>query len=451
MSGSVKRSPGKRSFGRSFRRNRSGNVAMIVALCLPIILLIVGGAIDFGRAVELRMEMQDAADVASLAAIAVNSPGYKAGTNMSGDGPIGAGVTQAKAVFATDMRSHDELTAVAVNADVNKIKTVLKATVTVSGNYKPFMLGMMGMNTMPIQVVSTSSATVPPYIDFYLLLDNSPSMGVGATTADIDKMVANTSDKCAFACHQRDKPATGSNRDYYSLAKALGVTTRIDVVRQATQNLMATAEKTETTTNQYRMAIYHFGTAADLIDAQAPTPYLVSSLSPNLTQAATNAAAIDLMIMPSAGYNSDRQTNFNSMFASFNNSIITSVGTGESAASPQKVLFFVSDGANDSYDCAYSNGNTCRRITPLDTTTCTTLKNKGVRIAVLYTTYLPLPTNTFYNQYLAKYVSPTSQLASQMQACASPGLYFEVGPNQGISEAMSALFTRVISVVRINA
>jgi Flp pilus assembly protein TadG len=440
-----------RSLCRSFRHAHSGNAAMIVALCLPVILLVVGGAVDFGRAVELRTEMQDAADVASLAAIAVNSPGYKAGTAMMSDGAIAAGVAQAKAVFATDMRPHDELSATSVSADVNKVSSVLRATVTVTSNYKPFMLGMMGMTNMPLTVTSTSSATVPPYIDFYLLLDNSPSMGVGATTADINKMVANTSDQCAFACHQRDKPSTGSNRDYYSLAKALGVTTRIDVVRQATQNLMTTAQNTETLSNQYRMAIYDFGTAADAIDPQAPTPYQVSALSSNLTQSATNAAAIDLMVMPSAGYNSDRQTNFNSMLAAVNNSLITSVGNGMSAGSPQKVLFFVSDGANDSYDCAYSNGNTCRRITPIDTTTCTALKAKGVRIAVLYTTYLPLPTNAFYNQWMAKYVSPTSQLSSQMEACASSGLFFEVGPNQGISEAMSALFTRVISVVRINS
>jgi len=130
---------------------------------------------------------------------------------------------------------------------------------------------------------------------------------------------------------------------------------------------------------------------------------------------------------------------------------IPATGDGASAANPQKVLFFVSDGTNDGYDCAYSNGSSCRRITPLDTTSCTTLKNRGVRIAVLYTTYWPLPTNSFYNQYVAKYVSPTSQIATQMQSCASPGLYFEVSPSQGISAAMTALFQRVVSVVRINA
>jgi hypothetical protein len=34
-----------------------------------------------------------------------------------------------------------------------------------------------------------------------------------------------------------------------------------------------------------------------------------------------------------------------------------------------------------------------RRQEPIDITQCTALKAKGYRIAVLYTTYLPLPTN----------------------------------------------------------
>ena len=67
---------------------------------------------------------------------------------------------------------------------------------------------------------------MPQYIDFYLLLDNSPSMGVGATPTDVSKMVNNTSDKCAFACHDLN-----DNNNYYKLAKTLGVTTRIDVLR----------------------------------------------------------------------------------------------------------------------------------------------------------------------------------------------------------------------------
>ncbi len=425
--------------------NKRGNTLLIFALSIPVIFLMIGGAIDFGRAVQLRTQLQDSADVASLGSVAVNSPAYKLGMTM-GDGEIAVGETQAVNIFNSDMPSQKELSGTTIVAKVNKASTLVTSVVTVTTNYHPYMLSLMGMNTLPMHVTSTSSVTMPPYIDFYLLLDNSPSMGVGATTTDINTMVANTSDKCAFACHQRDLP----NKDYYALAKKLGVTMRIDVVRQATQNLMTTAKTTATLPNQYRMAIYDFGLAADSIDQKAPVAYQVSALTSDLTASATNAAAIDLMIMPSSGYNSDSQTNFQSTLTSLN-TLMPSPGTGLTSTTPQKVLFMVSDGANDSYDCAYSNGNTCRRITPIDTTICSTIKARGIRIAVLYTTYLPLPTNQFYNTYLAKYVAAPSQLASQMQACASPGLYFEVGPNQGISEAMTALFNKVVSVVRINS
>ncbi len=419
---------------------------MIVALSIVAIIVLVGGAIDFSRAVQLRSNLQDSADVASVGAIAVNSVAYKFGVAMNGNGTLSGGAEQALSIFNSNFRPAAELSAVSPNATVSKTGTVMTARVSVTANYKSYILGMIGLGTIPLSVDSTSTSTVPPYIDFYLLLDNSPSMGVGATTTDINTMVANTSDKCAFACHENDKPGA----DYYAKAKSLGVTTRIDVVRQATQDLMTTAKSTETIANQYRVAIYHFGKAADAIDAKNPGAFKLSDLTPDLSKSSSDASGIDLMTIPYQGYNSDRQTNFDTVLKDMNNEI-KAPGDGMSAGSPQKVLFFVSDGANDSYDCAYSNGNTCRRITPLDTTTCKVLKNRGVKIAVLYTTYLPLPTNSFYNSWMAKYVTPTSQIAAQMQDCASDGLYFEVSPSQGISAAMTALFQRIVSVVRINS
>jgi len=418
---------------------------MLFALAIPVIFLAVGGAVDFSRATQLRSQMQDAADIASVGSIAVNSPAFKAGLTMnSGTIPIGA--QKAQDIFNANFTPQKDLSKLKFSAKVSKSKSTMTSVVKVTAKYRPYILGLMGLTSVPVEVDSKSTATIPPYIDFYLLLDNSPSMGVGATTADIDTMVANTSDKCAFACHEGDKPGS----DYYALAKKLGVTTRIDVLRQATQKLMTTAKTTEALAGQYRMAIYDFGVAAEAIDPQNPPPYQISALSSNLDQTAGNASAIDLMTIPNQGYNSDRQTNFKSILQGMNVAI-PEPGDGTNAKKPQQVLFFVSDGANDSYDCAYSNGNTCRRITPLDTTTCNAMKARGVRIAVLYTTYLPLPTNGFYNQWMAKYVTPTSQIAEQMKACASDGLYFEVGPNQGISEAMTALFNKVISVVKIDS
>jgi len=36
-----------------------------------------------------------------------------------------------------------------------------------------------------------------------------------------------------------------------------------------------------------------------------------------------------------------------------------------------------------------------------------------------------------------------------MQSCASPGLYFEVSPTQGISQAMTALFQKAVAQARL--
>jgi hypothetical protein len=76
---------------------------------------------------------------------------------------------------------------------------------------------------------------------------------------------------------------------------------------------------------------------------------------------------------------------------------------------------------------------------------------------VLYTTYLALPTNAWYNKWIAPFnagpygPSPNSQIAQNMESCASPGLYFEVSPTQGISEAMNSLFQKAVADARISS
>jgi hypothetical protein len=259
--------------------------------------------------------------------------------------------------------------------------------------------------------------------------------------------VNNTSDKCAFACHDLSDP-----NNYYKLAKSLGVTTRIDVLRTATQQLMDTAKSTAVFSNQFRMAIYTFGASAKnagLTTIQSPTT--------NLTTAKTAAAAIDLMTVPYQNYAGDTDTDFDVL--NDINSTITNPGSGTTSSSPLKYLFFVSDGVadrvNGSPGCSRPVVNSTDPQTgksyvrcqePLDVALCTTLKNRGIKIAVLYTTYLPLPTNPWYNSWIAPF---SSQIATSMQSCASPGLYFEVSPSQGISQAMNALFQKAVSQARL--
>ena len=56
---------------KSFRRGESGAVAVIFALTTLIVLSLVGGAIDYGRAVHARYQIQEAVDSAVLAAARV--------------------------------------------------------------------------------------------------------------------------------------------------------------------------------------------------------------------------------------------------------------------------------------------------------------------------------------------------------------------------------------------
>src|SRR3712207_4678770 len=90
------------------------------------------------------------------------------------------------------------------------------------------------------------------------MLDNSPSMGIGATLADIQTM--NTKLGCAFACHEAWKPGGGP---YYAPIKnkQVDVKLRIDVVREATEKLLEKAIEDQDDRGQYRIGIYTFNMA----------------------------------------------------------------------------------------------------------------------------------------------------------------------------------------------
>lgn len=429
-----------------FRSDQRGNIAVIFVIALLPVLSAIGCAIDYSRAAQIRSKLQAAADAASVGSIAKTSPAFIAAGSMTVDGPIPAGATDASNIFVGNMTGVTGYTLNSVSPVVTKSGGTVTSVVQFSANIATMFLGVMGKSEINVTGTSTSTANMPLFIDFYLLLDNSPSMGVGATPADVATMVNNTSDKCAFACHDLN-----DSNNYYKLAKTLGVTTRIDVLRTATQQLMDTAAATQTYSSQFRMAIYDFGASASTQGVRA-----LFSLSSSLTSAKTAAGSIDLMTVSGQGQLNDQDTGFTAILPAINN-VIGAPGTG-TAAAPQKYLFFVSDGVADESNAGClkpTTGGRCQ--SPINPALCTTLKNRGVKIAVLYTTYLALPTNAWYNSWIAPFnlgpygPSPNSEIAQKMSSCASPGLYFEVSPTQGISQAMNALFQKAIADARISS
>ncbi len=431
----------------SFGRDRRGNVAVILAIAAIPTLGAVGAGIDYSIAYRARTKLQAVADTAALVAVSKNELTLSTSTAQS-DAQNFFNAQAAALGLATN----------SLNVNVTDSGGTRTAVISFTGSTPTNILGVMGFSTIPFSASSTAQNSLPIYIDFYLLLDNTPSMGLGATQADITKLqsltVSGEEGTCAFACHNTYKPSNHSQLDptgnYYYIAKHNGVTMRMDVVRQATQSLMDTATNTAVVSNQFRMAIYTFGS-----DCASLGLTTIQSLTSSLSTAKTAAGNIDLMTIPYQNYNSDQCTDFDNTFTSMNTAI-PAPGSGTSAA-PQKFLFFVSDGVADAHypsTCTKTTtGGRCQE--PFNATNCAAMKARGVQIAVLYTTYQSVTSNSWYMTWIDPFnqgpfaPSPNSQIAQNMKSCASPGYYFEVGPNDGISDAMNALFKKAVAQARL--
>ncbi len=424
---------------RAFRQNRGGNIALMSALLFVPLMGAAGGAIDFARLQMVRSRLQDAVDAASVGAVAKNSTAMTQAATMNGDGTINAGGQQATQIFNANMSTMADVSVSTPVTTVTKSGSVVTSSVSARATMPTIFLRIFGLNALTTSGLASSTNGLPTFINFYLLLDNTPSMGVGATPADVATMVSHTPDQCAFACHD-----TSNANNYYNLAKSLGVTTRMDVLRTATQDLMTTAKSTAAVPNQFGMGIYTFGSSSAALGFTTMTPPIT-----NLTTAATIAGSLDLMTVPNSSWNNDQDTDLSGALSNANGTM-PNPGSGVSAAQPQEVLFLVSDGVTDTnvggvmIAGQYVGGS--RSITTVNASYCTTIKNRGIKIAVLYTTYLPLPTNSFYNNNVAPFVNTINPT---MQSCASPGLFFEVSPTQGISQAMAALFQKVVANAHI--
>jgi len=307
---------------------------------------------------------------------------------------------------------------------------------------------------------------------------------LAATTAGITTMNNNTTAQggCAFGCHETNPTASdvagnpvvnGKQIDNYTLAKNLNVVLRIQNVATATQSLMNSAQQYQTTNSQYNvaynMAIFTFANNG-IVPVFPTTGCTTTSCTPsnNLTAAGTAASTIDVMVVCSNNYlgpyqngacqnnNSDEDTEFDKAMSQMS-ALMPNPGTGAANSTPQEVLFIVTDGVEDKKlpdtwqtICKETEtGSRCQQ--EFDTSLCTTIKNRGIFIAILYTVYEPLPatgngSNSWYNSYVSPY---QSKIGPNLQSCASPGLYFAVTTDQDITSAMTALFQASVATARL--
>jgi Flp pilus assembly protein TadG len=191
-----------------FRRDQRGNIAVIFTIAAIPLISAIGCAVDYSLATRMKAKLQSAADAAGIAALSQKSPGFLAASVMTGNGSVTAGVTDANNVFDANMSGITGYQNLVRSSTVTKTGIKLAATVQFTADVPVTFLKVIGFQKLTVTGLSSSAASLPPYLDFYLTLDVSGSMGLASTSAEQTRLAQVNPDNyrqyptgCAFACH----------------------------------------------------------------------------------------------------------------------------------------------------------------------------------------------------------------------------------------------------------
>ena len=478
-------------------RNRRGNVAMMYALVAPVLVFAGGAAIDYGRTAQIRTKLNAAADAAALAALTPSMLQQSSDVAQTAAENMFNGLTES----IPGLTAH--ATQVTVTVSAGSTSLIRNVSVAYSSSVNTIFAQVLGKSTLGVSGFSQASAQAPPNIDFYVLLDNSPSMALPATQAGITQMQNLTERRRARPgaapspairrartptriragnpCTDGTAPTlsspppsttSGSNYcktshgtqiDNYALARKNSITLRLGRIEQRLSTLLQTASATAqssvfATPPNYRFAIYSMDSLWKIGLNQ------LMSLTPNYTSGWTTASAnFGVMEMYSNNNNcansacssgtsspgGDVATNYDNSLGKLSQaSYIPNPGNGTNQPSdtPQEVLFIVTDGVEDEQ----SGGRIQQAINDLGgaprgplwqfprTNWCTTIKNRGIKIAILYTDYLEVPANSWYVGHIAPF---QPEISSALQACATPGLFIDEANNSNIGDDLAKLLS----------
>ncbi|WP_298108116.1 TadE/TadG family type IV pilus assembly protein, partial [Bradyrhizobium sp.] len=203
-----------------FCKDKRGNIAVIFGIaCLPV-LAAVGCGVDYSEASRMRAKLQSAADAAAVASISKNSQGWLAASQMSGNGTVATAQTDAMNIFLGNINNVYNpgnpnpganlftLNMPPTTAVVTKTGVNLTSTVTFNATVPTIFMNVVGFKSLTVSGSSSASSSLPMYLDFYVMLDVSGSMGLPSTNAEQTRLAAINPDNfrsypngCTFACH----------------------------------------------------------------------------------------------------------------------------------------------------------------------------------------------------------------------------------------------------------
>ena len=482
-------------------RNRRGNVSMMYALVAPVLVFGGGAAIDYGRAAQIHTKLNAAADAAALAAL---TPAMlQQSTTVAHDAAVNMfnGLTENIPGLTANA------TQVTVSVTVGATALTRDVEVSYSSSVNTIFAQVLHVNALQVSGVSEASAEAPPNIDFYVLLDNSPSMALPATAAGITQMEGLTTNEtkaqgagtggCAFACHEAStnntdtagNPCTdgtsptlsavppsmttgtyycatkhGAQIDNYALARKNSITLRLDELNSGVSTLLQTASTTSqsnlfATPPKYRFSIYSMDSLWQIGLSQLMA--LTSSYASGWTSASANFGVMEMYSNNDDCANSscssstttpggDVATNYDDSLGKLSQTSYIPIpgnGTNQAGDTPQEVLFIVTDGVEDEQSGSRRLEQTINDLAgdpngspygnASGTNWCTTIKNRGIKIAILYTDYLQVTNNSWYVSHIQPF---QPDIATALQTCATPGLFIDEATDTNIGTDLANLF-----------
>lgn len=222
-------------YAQRFLRDRRANALPMFAITALPMLYLTGMGIDYTLAAQRQAKLNALADAAALAAI---TPAMMAQSDAQAQ------------TAAQDILNGQATKMAGINYDpkkltVNVVDNGPQRTVSVSyqATSQNMFPGVLDLQTLSLTGKSQSTTTLPPNMDFYLLLDNSPSMAIAATSDGINTMVANTQAQggCAFACHETAPSWKAAARDCRTRTRRARSTTPSTIISWRTTSASSPA------------------------------------------------------------------------------------------------------------------------------------------------------------------------------------------------------------------
>ncbi len=447
--------------------DRSGNVALTVAICIIPMILAVGAGLDYTRAYNVQSRMQSDLDAALVAAIKE--------IDEYDEDEIVAKIKEWFDAQSEKQNATYDLTEITVD------KTGHTIWASASGTVPTTLMTLANIKTVPVGVVSAIEGPATSYLNVYIVLDKSPSMLLAATTEGQEMLRADKNIGCEFACHDPKDPVKKNKTGavlaptYYNYIKGLGVKLRTDVALDAVEEVLDMIDQADEDHSRIKIGLYTLG----------------ETVSEVLTPTTSTSAARKKLSDDSSGLTSATSmtsTRFDTALKALRNEI-GQAGKGTSASDPLKLVLLLTDGVQSSrgwvldgvnWECTETYKGECirrkfgpywGRVTPINPDWCGYLKKKEATVAVLYTEYLSIPLDWGYNGTLADSMK-NSKWASTwggtlhngvsgdttrhdyipiaLQDCASSSdLFISAASEDEITAGLSTLFNQYLTSVRL--